>query len=156
MRRGSGHADSGHFLHWLDKAEEDLRAAYALMRHGEDVNNAAAFHCHQCIEKALKAYLIKRLRRQFDGHNLTFLCKMAQRADPRFVDWLDESAALNRLYIEARYPADLPFDIDDARLSKLYKMAEDMFAFIDAEINAHKDVAAAAESAGSPRFGGTL
>lgn len=147
MRRGSGHADSGHFLHWLDKSEEDLRAALALMRHGEDVNNVAAFHCHQCIEKALKAYLIKCQRRHFDGHNLTFLCRMAQKVDPRFTDWLDESAALNRLYIETRYPADLPLEIDDERLFRLYKMAGDMFAFIDAEINAHKDGTDAAQSA---------
>lgn len=144
MRRGSGRTDSGHFLHWLDKAEEDLRAAFALMRYGEDVNDLAAFHCHQCIEKALKAYLIVRYKRHFDGHNLTFLCRTAQKIEPRFYDWLDESAALNRLYIETRYPADLPLDIDDERLLKLYKMAEDMFAFIDAEISAISgDIAAA-------------
>jgi len=156
MRRGRGRTDSGHFLHWLDKAEEDLRAAFTLMRHGEDVNDAAAFHCHQCIEKALKAYLIRHYKRHFDGHNLTFLCRTAQKADPRFYDWLDESAALNRLYIETRYPADLTLDIDDARLLKLYKMAEDMFAFIDAEINADNGGTAVAQGVRRRYSGGAL
>lgn len=141
MRRNRHSDDSGHYLHWLDKAHEDLRAAYALMCCDGDVNELAAFHCHQCIEKALKAYLIRRTGRRYDGHNLTFLCREAQKADLRFADWLDESAVLNRLYIETRYPADMPEDIDAGHLLRLYKMAEDMYNFIDAEISARPGTA---------------
>ncbi len=67
--------------------------------------NLSAFHCQQAIEKALKSYILLKSGLLVDGHNLTWLCKQAMRYDPKFSDWLDESAALNRCYIETRYPA---------------------------------------------------
>lgn len=134
MKRRNKSRDSRHYFDWLEKASQDIRAARALIIYGEDTNNAAAFHCQQCIEKSLKAYLLYKTKKSYDGHNLTFLCRQAVNSDRYFIDWLDESAVLNRYYIETRYPSDLKLDIDDEHLDRVYHMARKMFDFIYREI----------------------
>ncbi len=135
-RRGSPH-DSKRYFDWLERAESDLESALILKNNNGD-NCNAAFHCQQCIEKALKGYILYKTGRHTDGHNLTFLCRSACRIDPKFDEWLDESASLNRYYVETRYPTDIGFDITDAELEKIYKMAFQMYSFIFGVIS--KDV----------------
>jgi len=125
--------DSRRFLDWLERAENDLETAKILKSMSKD-NSNAAFHCQQCIEKALKAYLLFEKNIHFDGHNLTFLCRQAMQIDITFSDWLDESADLNRYYIETRYPTDIGFFVDDEQLKKIYNMAKTMFLFIKKHI----------------------
>ncbi len=127
-RRGKPH-DSKRYFDWLERAECDLDSARILKDNDGD-NCNAAFHCQQCIEKALKGYLLYQHCRHFDGHNLTFLCRSACKIDGKFNEWLDESTALNRYYIETRYPTDVGFDITDSELEKVYRMAHDMYVFI--------------------------
>ena len=127
-RRASPH-DSKRYFDWLERAEADLVSARILKNNDGD-NCNAAFHCQQCIEKALKGYILYSTGKHTDGHNLTYLCRSACRINSRFDQWLDESASLNRYYIETRYPTDIGFDIDDSRLERVYKMAEDMYRFI--------------------------
>lgn len=121
--------DSGRYFDWLERAESDLDTARILKDNGGD-NCNAAFHCQQCIEKALKAYLLFMRKSHFDGHNLTYLCRQAMKHDSFFNEWLDESAELNRFYIETRYPTDTGFDIDDDQLEKSYLNAANMYNFI--------------------------
>ena len=126
-RKGAG--DSLFYYKWLDKALCDLQCARILHTYGGDMYNIA-FHCQQGIEKALKGYLLFRTGRHFDGHNLTYLCRQAINLDRAFAEYLDESAALNNLYIETRYPTDLPFSLSETQVSRLYGMAERMFSAI--------------------------
>ena len=129
-RRRKGGSDSHFYYKWLDKALCDLQCARLLLTYGGDAYNIA-FHCQQAIEKALKGYLLYRTGRHFDGHNLTYLCRQAIRLDPDgFSEYLDESAALNDLYIETRYPTDLPFEINEVEIRRYLDMAERMFAAI--------------------------
>ncbi|MEE0277136.1 MAG: HEPN domain-containing protein [Agathobaculum butyriciproducens] len=129
-RRRKGASDSCFYYKWLDKALCDLQAARLLLTYGGDYYNIA-FHCQQAIEKALKGYLLFRTGRHFDGHNLTYLCRQAIQLDSKaFSEYLDESAALNDLYIETRYPTDLPFEIDELEVRRYLDMAERMFAAI--------------------------
>lgn len=128
-RRRSNPHDSKRYFDWLERAECDLLSAKILKdNYGDNCN--AAFHCQQCIEKALKGYILYATGRHVDGHNLTHLCRSACRLDRKFDTWLDESASLNRYYIETRYPTDVGFDIDDTELDAVYKMARDMYEFI--------------------------
>ena len=127
-RRGAPH-DSKRYFDWLERAECDLLSAKILKDNDGD-NCNAAFHCQQCIEKALKGYILYVTGRHVDGHNLTFLCRNVCQLDRKFDEWLDESASLNRYYIETRYPTDLGFDVTDSELDKVYKMAKDMYTFI--------------------------
>ena len=128
-----GAADSRRYFDWLERACEDLRAAQMLVE-SEDTLNAAAFHCQQCIEKALKGYLLFRTPSHVDGHNLTWLCRQAVLQDKRFIAWLDESAALNRYYIETRYPADAPAELDQETVRRVCGMAQAMYQFICDEV----------------------
>ena len=127
-RRGSPH-DSKRYFDWLERAECDLSSAEILKNHNGD-NCNAAFHCQQCIEKALKGYVLYVTGKHLDGHNLTYLCRSACKLSDRFEELLDESTELNRYYIETRYPTDLGFDVEDEELERLYKMAKDMYDFI--------------------------
>ena len=45
---------------WLGKAKDDLRAARRLLKPPPALSSAAAFHCQQAAEKALKAFLAWR------------------------------------------------------------------------------------------------
>lgn len=132
-RNSGGRSDSKRYYTWLDRAQSDLHSARILMAYDGDWRNAA-FHCQQAIEKALKGYLLFTTGRHFDGHNLTYLCRQAARQDESLTEYLDESAALNRFYIETRYPTDVPTPFNPARLKQVYKMAEDMFTSISRKI----------------------
>ena len=111
-RRRSGSRDSRDYDDWLDFSYDDLQAAITLMQNPE-CRNAAAFHCQQCIEKALKAFILYKTGKAVDGHNLTWLCKQAVKQDTSLDEWLDESAYLNRYYIQTRYPSDEPLALDE-------------------------------------------
>lgn len=124
-RARKGGRDSLYYYKWLDKALLDLQAARILMTWNGDTCNIA-FHCQQAIEKALKGYLLFKTGRHFDGHNLTYLCRQAVQQDEMFTEWLDESAALNNLYIETRYPTDLPVAIDEHACRQYFTMAENL------------------------------
>lgn len=137
-RRRKGNGDSRYYYKWLEKALSDLQSARILLTWGGD-RMAVAFHCQQAIEKALKGYLLFRTGRHFDGHNLTFLCRQAAMCDDRFVEYLDESAALNNYYIETRYPTDLPFQITETQEYAILHMAEDMFRVIRQELYAAEE-----------------
>lgn len=132
-RNRKGARDSMYYYKWLDKALCDLQAARILLTWGGDFSNVA-FHCQQAIEKALKGYLLFRTGRHYDGHNLTYLCRQAVQCDDKFTEWLDESAALNNLYIETRYPTDLPPELTERMVRSYLRMAEDMFAAIRKEL----------------------
>ncbi len=133
-RRRRGTNDSQFYYKWLDKALCDLQCARILLTYGGDYYNTA-FHCQQAIEKALKGYLLYRTKRHYDGHNLTFLCRQAIQLDEKvFYEYLADSAVLNDMYIETRYPTDLPFSIDERDIQVYYDIAERMFAAIRREL----------------------
>lgn len=129
MGRGSHNTDSKHYFDWLYCACADLMAAEMLIK-DKRLYNVAAFHCQQCIEKALKAYLLFRNRRLFDGHNLTWLCKQAALTDGSFTVWLEKSTLLNRFYIETRYPADIMLEIGGEEITEILGAASEMLDFI--------------------------
>lgn len=133
-RRSDYGSDSKRYYDWLERSEEDLKAAGLLAQNGETLN-AAAFHCQQCIEKALKGYILFKTKSHLDGHNLTWLCRQAVKYDGRFTEWLDESAALNRYYIETRYPSDIPDEPDKRTVDRIFAMARDMHHFIKGELH---------------------
>ena len=126
-------SDSRRYCDWMGHAGEDLKAASVLLG-PDDLLNAAAFHCQQCIEKALKGYLLFTTHNPVDGHNLTWLCRQAVKRDTHFQEWLDESAALNHFYIETRDPSDIPLELTKASVITLYQMAKNMYVFICGEI----------------------
>ena len=129
MARGNHGTDSKRYFDWLFYAYQDHLSALMLAE-DKRMYSASAFHCQQCIEKALKAFLLFKNRKQFDGHNLTWLCKQAALMDGNFVKWIEKSALLSRYYIETRYPADDLLEIDRATLDDLLDSTSEMLNFI--------------------------
>ena len=133
MGRGDAVRDSRRYYDWLDCAQKDIQSARLLINYGGSPA-AAAFHCQQAIEKALKGYMLFKTHRHIDGHNLTYLCRQAIKLDDSFREYLDESAYLNRYYIETRYPADVPVRFTEGQINHVLNMAESMFRHISALI----------------------
>lgn len=128
-RRRTRTTDSKRYFDWLYHSRIDIASAAILMEN-ESCYLAAAFHCQQCVEKSLKAYILYKTHRLLDGHNLTWLCKQAIAIDSSFSKWLDKSVRLNRLYIETRYPPDNPLDIREDDIEQLYQMTREIFDFV--------------------------
>ena len=130
MSRKSSHSgDSKRYYDWLFHAYQDLLAARMLIE-DRRLFNPTVFHCQQAIEKSLKAFLLYKHHKLFDGHNLTWLCKQAALTDQSFTKWIGKSTLLNRFYIETRYPADIPEEIDRQLVEDILEATEDMMKFI--------------------------
>jgi len=126
-------SDSKRYFDWLFHANLDYLAAKCLIE-DERCYQATAFHCQQCIEKALKGFMLFKKRKLFDGHNLTWLCKQAMLMDEHFREFLPDSVMLNKYYIETRYPADIPLDVDYETVQKIFEITTEMLNFISDEI----------------------
>ncbi len=128
-RKSSHNSDSKRYYDWLFHAYQDLLAARMLIT-DRRLFNPTVFHCQQAIEKSLKAFLLYKHRKLFDGHNLTWLCKQAAMTDQSFTKWIGKSTLLNRFYIETRYPADIPEEIDRQLVEEILEATEEMMEFI--------------------------
>ncbi|MBE6643474.1 MAG: HEPN domain-containing protein [Ruminococcaceae bacterium] len=120
--------DSKIYTEWMVYAENDLRAANLLKRNKHTLL-LSAFHSHQAIEKALKAFMLAQKGYAPDGHNIIFLAKTAAKVNPGFFDWIDECIALNNYYIQTRYPPDFPLVLDKTATNNLAVMATDLYKF---------------------------
>lgn len=130
MSRGYRDGDSKRYFDWLYYAAIDLRAAKLLLDDSRCFN-LVAFHCQQCIEKALKGYLLWRKHHLYDGHNLPWLCKQAMQEDEHFRSRLKLASDVNHYYIEARYPADFLLSLDAETASELIVETTDMLSFVN-------------------------
>ena len=130
MSRGYRDGDSKRYFDWLYYAAIDLRAAKLLL---DDTRcfNVVSFHSQQCIEKALKGYLLWRRHRLYDGHNLPFLCKQAMNEDDHFRQYIPLCSEINHYYIESRYPADFLLSLDAETAQKVIVEANDMLIFVN-------------------------
>ena len=92
---------------WLRTAEEDLRAAEALLAAGLYAH--ACFAAQQCGEKAIKA-LWHLLGEDPWGHSIQKLVMQfpARQQLPKAETWEMRGAALDKFYIPTRYPNGLP------------------------------------------------
>lgn len=133
-RKNAGYSDSRRYYDWIGRASEDLTCAMLLLREDE-CYNCIAFHCQQAIEKALKSYILIKTNQPVDGHNLTWLCKRAMKYNQQFHTWLADSAALNKCYIETRYPSDMYPTITYEDVRQYVQMAKEMYAFICEEMD---------------------
>jgi len=91
---------------WLSRAAEDLAVARLALREGHAAH--ACFLSQQCIEKALKAYLLAKTGLYPRTHKLVDLLTECQRIDPAFAQFLKHCLIVDQYYIPARYPDGVP------------------------------------------------
>ncbi len=94
---------------WLEFVKRDLEAAKILFKNGDKMGfayQACVFHCHQAVEKLLKACIVKNGEPIAKTHDLVRLEKLA---NVKLSDSLSNFIRdLNPHYQLTRYP-DMPF-----------------------------------------------
>jgi HEPN domain-containing protein len=90
---------------WVEKAEEDFDASDALL-YGREVPIAAVvcFHCQQCAEKYLKAYLQEHSIEFERNHELLPLMDLCASLDSEFKRLKRDLEALKTYAVAIRYP----------------------------------------------------
>jgi HEPN domain-containing protein len=93
---------------WLHKADQDIRAAEALLLQDPPLFYPSSFHSQQAAEKYLKAYLTK-LQVEFPKtHSIRELLYLVKPVDKELAETLQPAADLTPYGVEVRYPGDAP------------------------------------------------
>ncbi len=102
---------------WVEKAEGDFNTSSREMRARKSPNyDAVCFHCQQCAEKYLKAYLQERGQRFRPVHDLIELLELCLPLDGTFELQRDLLKDLTKYAVQFRYPGELATK-DDARVA---------------------------------------
>ena len=92
---------------WVYKAEEDYRAALTLARKRKDpVPDNVCFSAQQCVEKYLKAFLVRHRKGFPKTHDLVELLKIALVVDPLFEIIRPNLRELLPYAVTFRYPGE--------------------------------------------------
>jgi HEPN domain-containing protein len=113
---------------WLQKAGSDLASARILIGNKEPVFDTACFHCHQTVEKVLKAYLAYKSVRFEKVHSLSYLLDVCADTDDEFSQIRDEAEILEPYAVEIRYPG-IPADISMSEAEEALRGAESITEF---------------------------
>ncbi len=92
---------------WVHKAEDDYTAATVLVRRRKDPTPSAVnFHCQQCAEKYLKAFLVQGDVVFPKTHDLLDLHKRCVTINTDFEQIVDLLDVLNPYFVAFRYPGE--------------------------------------------------
>ncbi|MFH1048467.1 MAG: HEPN domain-containing protein [Patescibacteria group bacterium] len=91
---------------WIIKAQNDLETAEIIYRENGP-SDTLCFHCHQSVEKYLKAYLVFKNIHFEKIHHLWKLSKLCSSKDKEFLKLEEELKTLDAYYIESRYPPEI-------------------------------------------------
>ena len=100
---------------WMERAEGDFRTAAHAMAMTDPVRDAICFHAHACIEKLLKAMIVKRGIHPPHTHLLPKLVAAQSQDIREDASVVDACAKLQALYPKSRYPKFAMPTLDEAR-----------------------------------------
>jgi len=90
---------------WVAKAENDFAAADLTLHSGEPpILDVACFHCQQCAEKYLKAFLQENEIEFPRQHPLIPLMELCMTVDQSFEGLLSDLDGLESFAVAIRYP----------------------------------------------------
>ena len=90
---------------WVAKAENDFSTADLVLHAGKSpIPDTACFHCQQCAEKYLKAYLQEHGLQFLPRHNLMPLLDFCISLDKEFENLRDGLRQLENFSVAVRYP----------------------------------------------------
>lgn len=94
-------------LEWVQKAEGDFASATREIRARKNRNeDAACFHCQQCIEKYLKAILVEKNILFTRTHDLGILLNLLLKTNPDMEKFRDAMNILTDYAVVFRYPGE--------------------------------------------------
>lgn len=103
--------NSKNYHDWVLKAENDLKAAEAILNYYEQPpTDTICYHCHQVAEKALKGYLVYKKAKFTKIHDLIALLSHCLLKDKSLENLRVDLKVLNKYYVETKYPPDMPID----------------------------------------------
>ena len=118
---------------WLVKATGDLDAAEVLANAGNGDN--ALYHCQQCAEKSLKAFLTwgdRPFRRTHDLEELGFACL---ELDSSFANFAKRAETLTDFAWRLRYPGN-PYVFGDGEVEAMIGLAAEVLDQIQSRLPA--------------------
>ncbi len=120
------------YKEWLKIAVDDLASAKGLFK--LELLGTSAYHCQQCAEKMLKAYLVYRKINVNKTHDLVSLTLQCKKFDQTFEKILYDAKDLKPYTVAFRYPSeyDIP-DIEDMQ-SAIEKTIK-IYNFVKRKIN---------------------
>jgi len=115
---------------WINKAEQDLMSAETLIDSKKDrlpyLTNSIGFHSQQCIEKCLKGFLIYHQQEFRKSHDIHYLLNLCQEITDEFETIRDTASLLNDFAVNARYPGETEFSIEEAK--EVFEVAKELFS----------------------------
>jgi HEPN domain-containing protein len=113
---------------WVTKADNDFFSADILLHSGDvPLADTGSFHCHQCAEKYLKAFLTDHLVRFERTHVLADLLTLCIPVDKDFAKIANDLSSLEGYAVAIRYPgAIVPFELAE----EAFKTASQIRQFV--------------------------
>jgi len=94
-------------LNWLHKARRDLLSAKRLARGPDPYLDTAIYHCQQCVEKAIKGWLVYHDQSFEKTHDLRLLVTLASEVESQFTQWFDVAEQVTPYATAYRYPGEI-------------------------------------------------
>jgi HEPN domain-containing protein/predicted nucleotidyltransferase len=91
---------------WIDRAEEDFRSAKISLAAADPTTGAICFHAHACVEKLLKALIVKAGSHPPRTHALPELLSLQAPDTSENAAMIGACAVLQTLYPSSRYPGE--------------------------------------------------
>ncbi len=120
------------FKEWIIKAQNDLETAQILFKE-KGPTDTFCFHCHQSVEKYLKAFLVYHQIEFEKIHDIWLLAKECSKKEKEILKFKKELKILNAYYIECRYPPEI-IDYPWLECKKVLKITEEITKFISDKI----------------------
>lgn len=117
--------------YWLKSAEDDLLTAGLLIQNERFIHGL--FFCHLCIEKAIKAHIVKQTSQIPPKiHNLPLLLS---KANLSLTDDNKELTALLMTYLlEGRYPDNYPQTSSAEEVNDYFDRTKKLFAWLKSKL----------------------
>ena len=114
---------------WLTKARRDLHSAKRLSRGSEPYLDTVIYHCQQCVEKAVKGWLVYHDQSFEKTHDLRLLVTLASEIEPKFVEWFDVAEQVSPYAISYRYPGEV-LEPTEEEFQQVFKASGRVYDFV--------------------------
>lgn len=114
---------------WLVKARRDLLSAKRLARGSDPYLDTAIYHRQQCVEKAVKGWLVYHDQSFEKTHDLRLLVTLASEIEPKFTVWFDVAEQVSPYAIAYRYPGET-LEPTKEEFQQAYRAAGRFYDFI--------------------------
>jgi len=114
---------------WLNKARRDLLSAKRLARGSDPYLDTGIYHCQQCVEKAVKGWLVYYDQPFEKTHDLRLLVTLASEIEPKFIEWFDVAEQVTPYATAYRYPGEMLEPTED-EYQQAFRSASGFYDFV--------------------------